>query len=145
MGETGRLVVAGEGGGCVGEARDARATADIPRETIEVKIHDDLLHITHNQVRGDGVDLGGSLWLQRGNAAWLAEQIEKGCVVWGVESLDAVRGGDPFTVYVGGSDMQPFVHARNQRLSTTPTLVGALGMTVPVAELLLQRLRRLGA
>ena len=116
-----------------------------PSETIEDKIHDDLVHITHTQVHGDGVDMGGSLWLQRDNAAWLAEQIEKGCVVWGVESLDAVRGGDHFTVYVGGSDMQPFVHARNQRLSTTPPLVGTLGMTVPVAELLVQRLRRLGA
>ncbi len=102
-----------------------------------------LLRVELVQVHSDGIDMGGALVLERSAAAWLAEQVASAADTYGFAEVDAEHGPDHFTVYVGGSDWQPFVHVHNQRAAAAELGgVYALGMTVDAARSLAEQLRR---
>jgi len=100
------------------------------------------LRIQHTQVHTDGVDMGGELVFDIAAAGWLADQIDQAAEAWGFAEVDDVRGPDHFTIYVGGSDMQPFVHVHNQRdPNAAEGRVYTLQMTVETARSLAAGLR----
>jgi len=100
------------------------------------------LRIQHTQVHADGIDMGGELVFDANEAGWLADQVDNAADAWGFAEVDEVRGCDHFTIYVGGSDMQPFVHVHNQRDPSAPDgRVYTLQMTVETARLLVADLR----
>ncbi len=117
--------------------------ADIVKEMVNVtNAGSGLLRIQHTQVHGDGIDMGGSLVFDAGAAGWLADRVDDAVQGRGPAEVDDVRGDDHFTVYVGGSEMQPFVHVHNQRAPSAPQgQVYALGMTASTAATLATLLR----
>ena len=99
------------------------------------------LRIHHTQVHSDGIDMGDELVFDKASAGWLAAQIDKAADAWGFAEVDEVHGPDHFTIYVGGSDMQPFVHLHNQRDPQAPDgRVYTLQMTTDVARSLASQL-----
>lgn len=99
------------------------------------------LRVRHTQVHDDGIDMGGELVLERSAAAWLAAEVTKAVDAYSYPETDAVLGPDHFTVYVGGSDMQPFVHVHNQRdASAVEGKVYTLGLSVDTARALAAQL-----
>ncbi len=99
------------------------------------------LRVQHVQIHDDGIDMGTELVCERAAAPWLAAELARAADAWGYAELDVVKGPDHFTVYIGGSDMQPFVHLHNQRDPAAPSgKVYALGMSTDTARALAQQL-----
>ena len=117
--------------------------ANIITETVAVTAPEPgLLEIAHSQVHSDGIDMGGTLVLERSAAAWLAGEVDRAADAFGFAEVDHALGADHFTIYVGGSEMQPFVHVHNQRAATAPRgKVYTLAMSVDVARTLAAQLR----
>jgi hypothetical protein len=118
--------------------------ANILNESISVSAADGLVRIAHTQLHDSGIDLGGVLVCDRSALGWLADEVAKAAEVWGYVEVDEIKAPDHFTVYVGGSDMQPFVHVHNQRDPSSPEgRTYTLGMTVDAARSLVDKLRAL--
>lgn len=116
--------------------------ANILSETVTASATNGLVRIELTQIHDDGLDLGGVLVFDQASAGWLADHVERASEVWGFEELDTVMGPDHFTIYIGGSEMQPFVHVHNQRDASAPEgKVYTLGMTTNAARSLVAQLR----
>jgi len=116
--------------------------ANILSESVSVSVVGALVHVDLRQLHDDGIDLGGPLVFEASAASWLADEVERASDAWGFVEVDQVVGPAHFTIYIGGSDMQPFVHVHNQRDATAPEgKVYALGMTTDAARSLAAQLR----
>ena len=88
----------------------------------------------------DGIDYGGTLTIDRGNAAYVAEQLAACAREHGYRQTDAERGRDAIRVYASGPDYRPIV---NVIVSRTDGVGSALMLTVPYAQKLADELRKL--
>ena len=90
--------------------------AEITHESIAVsEVETGILEVVHRQVHASGQDMGGSLYMERSAAAWLADQVEGLVNGAAVGRVDATIGPDHFSVYLAGSEMQPFFNVHNRR------------------------------
>ena len=116
--------------------------ANILSESVTVSLVGGLVHVDLRQIHDDGIDLGGPLVFEASAAPWLAGEVERASDPWGFAEVDQTVGPDHFTIYIGGSDMQPFVHVHNQRDPDAALgKVYALGMTTEAARSLAEQLR----
>ena len=100
-----------------------------------------LLRIDLVQIHDDGIYMGGTLVCESAATGWLVGELNRAADAWGYAEVDAPMAPDHFTVYVGGSDMQPFVHLHNRRDAAAPLGgVYTLGMTTDAARNLVGQL-----
>ena len=92
--------------------------ANISAQSITVKeIAPGILEIINHQIYDNGIDMSDSLVFERSAAEWLARQLI--AIVSGAATdADVVMGFDHFSLFVGGSDWQPFFHVHNTRDSS---------------------------
>ena len=103
-----------------------------------------LVEITHVQIHDDGIDMGGKLMFEVPATSWVTAELSKAGQVWGYNAKDHSAGADNLRVFIGGSDMQPFVHLHNQRDPEAPEgRIYALGMSVDTAKALSEKLATL--
>jgi hypothetical protein len=89
--------------------------ADIVEEKVGVaELPGGYLEIIHRQVHAGGIDMSAKLVLERTSAAWLAGKLREGIVGW-LPREELELGRDSFTLFIGGSDWQPFIHVHNLR------------------------------
>jgi hypothetical protein len=101
-----------------------------------------LLRVHLVQVHDNRVDLSGDLVLDRSAAPWLAATVARAVTNNAFADVDERIGPDHFLVYVGGSEMQPFVNIHNHRDSAAPFgRLYVLSFSIAAAEHLAQSLR----
>ena len=117
--------------------------ANIIEENVRIEdLGNGTIRIHHRQLWADGDDMGGFLVIELGSAQWLAEEIQRAATTDDFARLEVVRGPDRIIVFVGGSEMQPFVHVQNHRDPATPYgKLYTLAMTVAPARALAAELR----
>ena len=115
----------------------------VTNESIRVDASDPgVVHVVLTQMRDSGTDMGGPLWIDRGNAAWIADHLDTILHSYGSEGAEATLGADQLNVFESGDERAPFYNVQNRRADGAAHAgVYALAMTRTAAEQLVSQLR----
>ncbi|NVB77368.1 MAG: hypothetical protein HOV81_03150 [Kofleriaceae bacterium] len=116
----------------------------ITAESIDVDSSDPaFVRVRHVQIE-DGVDMGGTLVIERASATHLADQLEAATTQYGYPGSETKLGADELRVYESGPEQRPIVNVINRRAAAAPNGgVYGLMMTAPYAKQLAKLLRAL--
>lgn len=102
------------------------------------------IHIHHVQIEDTGVDMGGHMWLERGNLAWAVDSLQTCLSTYGFPGVETQSGQDHLKVFESGAEQAPIINLRNRRPKDAPHGgVYALMMSKPIAEKLTRELAAL--
>jgi len=81
-----------------------------------------VVHLT--RILDGGLDMSTHFACERGNAGWLAVELDKALDAWGYPRTEARHGPDSFVIFGGGTDSNPIVNVRNTRPDDAPVSPG---------------------
>jgi hypothetical protein len=94
--------------------------ANIVEQSITVKeIDPGILEVANHQIYDNGINMSTTLMFDRSAAGWLAKQVNA-TISSEFRDVDTTIGLDHFILFIGGSDMQPFIHIHNTRDLSSP-------------------------
>ena len=114
----------------------------VTSESINVSSDATFVCVILKQLRDSGVDMGGQLWADRGNAAWIADQLDTILHSYGAPEASSSAGDDQLTLFESGDERAPFYNVQNRRRDgAAHGGVYALAMSRTAAEQLVSELR----
>ena len=98
----------------------AEPTTDKERMIVEESISLDtsqpgLVGIYHFQIEDSGIDMGGSLWLQRESAFWVVDSLNACLNTFAFPGVESQLGSDSLKVFESGPEQAPIINLRNRR------------------------------